>query len=141
MLQIDNQTNIDVKVDKINSIYDSLTQKDLELIFVDDIEIKKINNQYRSKNYPTDVLSFPLVDMPHSPLGTIIISLDRALHVSHELGHSVDDEISLLFIHGFLHVSGYDHEIDSGEMRQKEEELIKKFNLPKSLIVRTLNPN
>lgn len=141
MLQIDNQTNIDIKVKKIYSIYENLTQKDLELIFVDDETIKEINNQHRGKNSPTDVLSFPLVDMPHAPLGTIVISLDTALHVSKELNHSIDDEVSLLFIHGFLHVSGFDHEVDSGEMRQKEEELIKKFDLPKSLIVRTLNPN
>ena len=48
-----------------------------------------------------------------------------------------DEEVTLLFIHGLLHLLGYDHEIDSGEMREKEREIIKEFNLPKSLIIRT----
>lgn len=139
MLQIDNQTDIDINVDKINSIYESLTQKDLELIFMNDEQIKEINHQHRGKNAPTDVLSFPLIDTPHAPLGTILISVDRALHVSKNLNHNLEDEICLLFIHGYLHVNGYDHETDNGEMRQKEEELIKKFNLPKSLIVRSFD--
>ncbi len=50
--------------------------------------------------------------------------------------HSTDDEVALLFIHGILHLLGYDHEADSGEMRDMERELIEKFNLPDSLIVR-----
>jgi probable rRNA maturation factor len=50
--------------------------------------------------------------------------------------HSFNDELALLFIHGLLHLVGYDHEIDDGEHRAKEEEMIKKFNLPNSLIVR-----
>ncbi|MGJ9366302.1 rRNA maturation RNase YbeY, partial [Campylobacter jejuni] len=54
------------------------------------------------------------------------------------LGHSYEEEISLLFIHAMLHLLGFDHENDNGEMREKEKELIEHFNLPKSLIVRTL---
>ncbi|MEA1914687.1 MAG: rRNA maturation RNase YbeY, partial [Campylobacterota bacterium] len=54
-----------------------------------------------------------------------------------EFDHAFDEEMSLMFIHGILHCLGYDHETDNGEQRQKEIELIKKFNLPKSLIVRT----
>jgi len=75
--------------------------------------------------------------MPISPLGSIVIS---ALHVetlAKELGHTNDDELALLFTHGLLHLLGYDHEVDNGEMREKELQLIEKFNLPKSLIVRT----
>ena len=56
---------------------------------------------------------------------------------SKELGHTPQDELALLFIHGLLHLLGYDHECDNGEMRAKEEELIKKFDLPESLIIRT----
>ncbi|MGB2553760.1 rRNA maturation RNase YbeY, partial [Campylobacter sp. MOP51] len=56
-----------------------------------------------------------------------------------ELGHERDSEIALLFTHGLLHLLGFDHEIDSGEMRSKECEVIEKFNLPKSLIVRTMD--
>ena len=89
-------------------------------------------------NKPTDVLSFPSDPFPGAPLGSIVISVDKVASVAQELGHSENDELSLLFIHGLLHLLGFDHEIDSGEMRAKEVELIEKFNLPKSLIVRTL---
>lgn len=138
MLNIENQTTHHIDFEKINHIYKNLTNEELELIFVDDKTIQEINNQHRDKNTPTDVLSFPLENIPYAPSGTIVISIDKALHVSEELGHSLEDEISLLFIHGYLHVKGYDHEVDDGQMRKKEEELIEKFNLPKSLIVRTL---
>ena len=70
------------------------------------------------------------------PLGSIVISIDTAKKEAEEFGHSIEDEIKLLFIHGLLHLLGYDHEIDNGEMRAKEAEIIEKFNLPKSLIVR-----
>ena len=53
-----------------------------------------------------------------------------------EYNHSINDEFTLLFIHGLLHLLGFDHEVDEGEHRSKEEELIKQFNLPNSLIVR-----
>jgi len=82
-------------------------------------------------------LSFPYEDMPFTPLGSIVISSFHVEEKAKEFGHSTDDEFSLLFIHGLLHILGYDHEVDNGEMRDKEEEIIVKFNLPKSLIVRT----
>jgi probable rRNA maturation factor len=82
------------------------------------------------------VLSFPLEDVPHMPLGTIVISVDKVKEKALELGHSEEDEFTLLFIHGLLHLLGYDHEVDDGEMRLKEKEIIKTFNLPDSLILR-----
>ncbi len=86
---------------------------------------------------PTDVLSFPLeFDMPNMPLGSIVISNEFVQEKAKEYNHSIQDEFTLLFIHGLLHLLGYDHEIDNGEHRLKEEELIKKYNLPNSLIVR-----
>jgi probable rRNA maturation factor len=75
--------------------------------------------------------------MPMSPLGSIVISCDFVQEKALEFGHTQNDELCLLFIHGLLHILGYDHEVDNGEMRQKEKELINKFALPKSLIVRT----
>jgi probable rRNA maturation factor len=82
-------------------------------------------------------LSFPLdVSCEHMPIGSVIISADKVIEKADELGHSMEDEFKLLLIHGLLHLSGYDHEIDNGEMREKEEEIIKQFNLPESLIVR-----
>ena len=70
-------------------------------------------------------------------LGSVVINLDLAELKAAQLGHGRDDETALLFTHGLLHVLGYDHESDSGQMRAKECEIIKKFRLPKSLIVRT----
>ena len=70
-------------------------------------------------------------------LGSVVINLDLAELKAAQLGHGRDDETALLFTHGMLHVLGYDHESDDGQMRAKECEIIEKFRLPKSLIVRT----
>ena len=136
MIEFDNQTSFDFDVNVLNDIYSYLTEKDIELILTTDEEIQKLNKTYRNKDKPTDVLSFPLEEMPGMPLGSIVISIDTAKRGAEEFGHSVEDEIKLLFIHGLLHLLGYDHETDNGEMRQKEEEIINRFNLPKSLIIR-----
>ena len=136
MIDFDNRTEYEFNINKLNDIYNLLTNKDIELILTTDEEIKEINKQFRNKSKPTDVLSFPLVDMPGMPLGSIIISIDTAKKGAKNYGHSIDDEIKLLFLHGLLHLLGYDHETDNGEMRAKEEEIIKKVNLPNSLIVR-----
>ena len=136
MIDVDDRYGVDLKIEKLEVIKEFLTPKDIELIFVSDSEISEINSDFRGKNSPTDVLSFPLEDMPHSPLGTIVISIDTVKRVADELSHDTDDEVALLFIHGLLHLLGYDHESDEGQMREKESELIEKFKLPKSLIVR-----
>ena len=70
-------------------------------------------------------------------LGSVVINLDLVELKAAQLGHGTDDETALLFTHGMLHVLGYDHESDDGQMRAKECEIIEKFRLPKSLIVRT----
>ena len=70
-------------------------------------------------------------------LGSVVINLDLVELKAAQLGHGRDDETALLFTHGMLHVLGYDHENDDGQMRAKECEIIEKFRLPKSLIVRT----
>ena len=70
-------------------------------------------------------------------LGSVVINLDLVELKAAQLGHGADDETALLFTHGLLHVLGFDHESDSGQMRAKECEIIEKFCLPKSLIVRT----
>lgn len=113
-----------------------LSSGDVELVFVKSDEMREINKSQRNIDKTTDVLSFPLEFVPKSLLGSIVINLDLVSEKSALLGHSQDDEISLLFIHGLLHILGFDHETDSGEMRQKECEIIAKFKLPKSLIVR-----
>jgi probable rRNA maturation factor len=137
MIDFDNRTDYSFDVKELEDIYNYLTDKDIELILTTDDEIKELNKTYRNKDKATDVLSFPLEDMPGMPLGSIVISIDTAKRVANELGHSIEEEIKLLFIHGLLHLLGYDHEIDNGEMREKEKEVIEKFNLPKSLIIRS----
>ena len=136
MIEFDNRTDFKFNVDELNKIYKHLTNKDIELILTTDEEIKELNKIYRNKDKATDVLSFPLENVPQMPLGSIVISIDTAKKGAKEFGHSIEDEIKLLFIHGLLHLLGYDHEIDNGEMREKEKEIIEKFNLPKSLIIR-----
>ncbi|WP_418185488.1 rRNA maturation RNase YbeY [Aliarcobacter vitoriensis] len=137
MIDLDNQTDFEFDIAIIENISSKLTQKDIELLIVDNLTIQEINKEYRQKDKPTDVLSFPFEgDFSHIPLGTIIISIDFVKDKAKEYGHSEIEELSLLFIHGILHLLGYDHEVDKGEHRQKEEELIKEFNLPDSLIIR-----
>lgn len=121
----------------LSKILGTLSDKEMELIFVDDAQIREINRTNRNIDKATDVLSFP-IDFPGSPLiGTVVISLDTARRAAEALGHDYQDEIKLLFIHGLLHLLGYDHETDNGEMRKKEEALIAEFKLPDSLIVRS----
>jgi len=127
----------DFKLQKLEVIKDNLTDKDVELIFVDSKEMQELNKNFRQIDKTTDVLSFPLDFMDGLPLGSLAINIELAKQKSKELGHSLEDEISLMFIHGLLHLLGYDHEKDSGQMREKESELIDQFCLPKSLIVRS----
>ena len=82
------------------------------------------------------MLSFPL-ESDFSPfLGSVVISIDYAKEVAERLKHSVENEIALLFIHGILHLVGFDHEIDKGEQRAMEAQIVEHFKLPKSLIIR-----
>ena len=137
MIELDNRTSLDVNEKLLAHITKTLTTKDIELIITTDDEIRAINNEHRNIDKSTDVLSFPYEDMPMSPLGSIVISASHVEEKAKEFSHKNDDELSLLFIHGLLHLLGYDHEVDDGEMREKEKELIEQFNLPKSLIIRT----
>ena len=136
MIEFDNRTDYQFDIKLLENIADYLTQKDIELILTDDEEIRKLNKEFRGIDKPTDVLSFPLEDTPGAMLGVIVISLDKVLEAAQKYNHTPLEELALLFTHGLLHLLGYDHEVDKGEMREKEKEIIEKFNLPKSLIVR-----
>lgn len=137
MIDLDNRTDKNYNFALLEQIANTLSEREIELLLTDDDEISKINREFRGIDKATDVLSFPSDPFPNAPLGSIIISVDKVQSVSEELGHTPDDEIALLFIHGILHLVGYDHEVDSGEMRERERELVNEFNLPLSLIVRT----
>jgi probable rRNA maturation factor len=93
-----------------------------------DAELRRLNREFRGKNYATDVLSFPPDEMA--------ISLDRASAQAKELGHSLDAELRILMLHGLLHLCGMDHEKDSGEMRRAETRWRKRLGLPSGLIER-----
>lgn len=137
MIDLDNRTDKNYNFALLEQIAQILSNREIELLLTDDNEIAQINREFRGIEKATDVLSFPSDPFPNAPLGSIIISADKVQSVAEELGHTPDDEIALLFIHGMLHLLGYDHEVDNGEMRERERELVKEFNLPLSLIVRT----
>ena len=92
-----------------------------------DPEIHDLNRQYRKKDKPTDVLSFPLADKLYPTLlGDVVISLDTATRQAQRRGHSLREELQTLLIHGILHLLGYDHEVSRSEaarMRHKEREV------------------
>ena len=131
-----NETDWVAPLSKAQAVLEHLSAKDVELIIVTNDEIQEINHEHRGLDKPTDVLSFPLEAGEHLPLGSIVVSKDFVMAGAVEFGHSEEEEFLLLFIHGLLHLLGYDHEVDSGEMRAKEEELILRFGLATSLIIR-----
>ena len=121
-----------------------------------DDELQALNKQFRGKDYPTDVLSFPAAgvegrrsktkgrspfhnraqadSLPYS--GDIAISWDRTKAQALEYGHSGEQEIRILMLHGLLHLAGFDHETDRGQMARAEREWRKRFKLPSGVIER-----
>jgi probable rRNA maturation factor len=97
-----------------------------------DAEMQSLNARFRGEDYATDVLSFP----SESPLGDIAISVQRARAQSREWGHTAEDEIRILMLHGLLHLLGMDHESDSGRMKRAEIRWRRKLGLPGSLTER-----
>jgi len=147
MIDIENQTNLDFDLAPLEQIAKSVTDADIELLVVDNETIQALNAQHRGKETPTDVLSFPLEYsfapeiIGSIPLGSIVIAAPYVIEKAKAFEHTTQEELTLLFIHGLLHLLGFDHEVDQGEMRAKEKELIERFGLPESLIVRTTTPN
>ena len=97
-----------------------------------DAELRRLNREFRNKDYATDVLSFPAGDS----LGELAISLDRAAEQAQELGHTLEQELRILILHGLLHLTGMDHESDNGEMKRAEIRWRKRLGLPAGLIER-----
>jgi probable rRNA maturation factor len=100
-----------------------LDEVGLAIAFVDDEEIRRLNREYRGKDTPTDVLSFPLdEETPDGVryLGDIAVSLPTAGRQAADLGHSLRREVLILAAHGIIHLAGHDHESDSGEMDRLE---------------------
>jgi probable rRNA maturation factor len=101
-------------------------------------ELQGLNRRFRGKNMPTDVLSFPAMPglMPGFA-GDVAISAEIAARNARRLGHTVAQEIRILTLHAVLHLAGYDHELDHGEMERKEAGLRKSLGLPVGLIERS----
>ncbi len=114
---------------------------EVSVTFVDNEEIKKLNNQYRQKNTDTDVLSFPMGEngvydinpaTDAKILGDIVISVEKAKEQSYRFGHSLDREVSYLTAHSMFHLLGYDHEqggLEKVRMREKEETIMTQLGL------------
>jgi len=98
-------------------------------------ELQELNRRFRGKNKPTDVLSFPAIDQTGFA-GDIAISAEIAARNARLLGHTPAEEVKLLTLHGLLHLAGYDHEHDQGEMTRKERRLRTTLGLPLALIER-----
>lgn len=115
---------------------------EISVTFVDNEQIHELNRQYRGKDVPTDVLSFPMgengvYDENHATgakiLGDIVISMEKAVDQAKRYGHSLEREVGYLTAHSMLHLLGYDHEksgMDRVRMREKEEWVMTQLGLP-----------
>jgi probable rRNA maturation factor len=110
----------------------------VNVLLTTDATVRRLNRQFRGKNKATDVLSFPAaVSGPLKIAGDLAISIPIARRQAVERGHSLGVEIKVLMLHGLLHLAGYDHETDTGEMARREQKLRANLRLPHGLIERT----
>jgi probable rRNA maturation factor len=135
---------------------------EVDVLITSSAQIRRLNRRFRGQNTATDVLSFPSGDgkihhggaeTPRNSFskffvpsclrggrcaaGDIAISAEIGAHNARRLGHSPADELKILILHGLLHLAGYDHETDAGEMARKERRLRRALGLPTALIERT----
>jgi len=114
---------------------------EVDVLLTSDAEIRRLNRTFRGKNKATDVLSFPTPEeIASEHAGDLAISLDTAARQAESFGHTLSVEVRILLLHGLLHLAGMDHEVDSGEMAEREAELRRELRLPSTLIERTLQP-
>lgn len=164
MIYVDNrQSKIDIteaEVEELKKVINNALVEEevtipceVSLVFVDNEEIREINNETRGIDRATDVLSFPMLDYENKKvfkecykdfdfditykdgnelvIGDIVLSLERAKEQSIEYNHSFQRESSYLVVHSVLHLLGYDHmeEDDKKIMRKREEEILNKLNI------------
>ena len=113
----------------------------VSVLLTGDGTIRRLNRQFRHKNKATDVLSFPALDEGFGPVsermaGDLAISVDTARRQAVAQGHALRVELKVLLLHGLLHLAGYDHEADEGQMARREQKLRAALKLPLGLIER-----
>jgi len=133
-----NEFKKNIKIKKIrewiNNVFTELNilNKYCSIFFCDFDTIKELNQKYRNKNYITDVLSFSQVggddDFITDFLGDVVICLPQAKNQAQSQGHSYDSEVNFLILHSILHLIGYDHESDDGEMVLLENQIFQKLS-------------
>ena len=116
-------------------------KRTIDVLVTSSAEMKSLNRRFRGKDKATDVLSFPATsDDPRKQFaGEIAISAEIASQNARALGHSLAQEVKVLVLHGVLHLRGYDHETDSGQMARRENQLRARLRLPAGLIERTVS--
>lgn len=111
----------------------------LTIALVSDAAMRRLNRRFRAVDRATDVLSFPagkVLPGAGASLGDLAIALGVARAQAREMGHALEVELRILALHGLLHLLGYDHEADQGEMGRIEDRLRRRAGLPSALIVR-----
>ena len=106
------------------------------LMVTDNRELRALNLRFKGADRATDVLSFPAPVFVRGFAGDVAVSVEIAAKNARLLGHSVSDEIRILVLHGVLHLAGYDHDSDNGEMASRELLMRKRLSLPAGLIER-----
>ncbi len=127
VLFVNRQRSHAVRTDEIRNLLDRAARAmnvtgELAVVFAGDALLRRLNRDYRFKDQPTDVLSFEGGDQEVG-LGDVIISVETARGNAASFSRSLDRELEILALHGFLHVLGFDHETDQGEMEAMEKKL------------------
>lgn len=126
------EETINIVIDKVFE-YEDVEPRNVSVLITDNEEIHGLNLEYREKDAPTDVLSFPLFDedgnLDDEELGDIVISLERAAAQAEEYNHSLKREVAFLTAHSMLHLLGYDHENGEQEMYVKQDEILNELGI------------
>lgn len=126
------EETINIVIEKVFS-YEDVEPRNVSVLITDNEEIQGLNLEYRQKDAPTDVLSFPLFDedgrLDDEELGDIVISLERAKAQAEEYNHSLKREVAFLTAHSMLHLLGYDHENGEQEMYIKQDEILNELGI------------
>ena len=138
-LVLNSQRKVKIEISVLTTFVDQLKNlhemqgRSMSVVFISDRRMKQLNSFFRGKTSTTDVLSFPHepdeFDPDKNNLGDIVISAEQAERQAKENGLTLENEIKQLILHGVLHLCGYDHETDDGEMNTRELELRDKLGI------------